>query len=142
MSSLVTLKRVALVKSLGYNLLPVSQLLDERYEVRFKLGASRILDSRGDLVCTIVPEGQIFHADFSQSFGPLRCFVAGPSSELWRWHRRLGHLSFELLSRLSALDLVRGLPRLRFEKDLVCAPCSKKIEPVNLFKRKLTLGEI
>jgi transposase InsO family protein len=27
------------------------------------------------------------------------------------------------LSRLSKLKLVRGLPRLRFEKELVCAPC-------------------
>ena len=69
-SKLETLKHVALVKSLGYNLFSVSQLLDEGYEVRFKLGASRVLDSRGDLVCTIVPEGQIFHTDFSQSFGP------------------------------------------------------------------------
>jgi transposase InsO family protein len=35
----------------------------------------------------------------------------------------LGHLSFDPLSRLSKLDLVRGLPRLRLEKELVCAPC-------------------
>jgi hypothetical protein len=28
-----------------------------------------------------------------------------------------------LLSRLSKLNLVRGLPRLRLEKELVCAPC-------------------
>jgi hypothetical protein len=32
-------------------------------------------------------------------------------------------LSFDLLSRLSKLNMVRGLPRLRFEKELVCAPC-------------------
>jgi hypothetical protein len=51
--------------SLGYNLLFVSQLLDEGFVVRFKTGYSRVLDSEGDLVCTIVPEGQIFGADFS-----------------------------------------------------------------------------
>jgi hypothetical protein len=49
--------------------------------------------------------------------------VAGSSSELWKWHRRLGHLSFDLLARLSLLDLIRGLPKLKFEKDLVCHPC-------------------
>jgi hypothetical protein len=38
-------------------------------------------------------------------------------------HRKLGHLSFDLLSRLSKLNLVRGFPRLRFEKELVCALC-------------------
>ena len=98
-------------------------MLDEGFEVRFKSGASRILDSRGDLVCVILPEGQVFRADFSRSFGPACCLVAGSSTELWRWHRRLGHLSFDLLTRLSALDLIRGLPKLKYEKDLVCAPC-------------------
>jgi hypothetical protein len=118
-SDKVTLKRVALVKSLGFNLLSVSQLLDEGFEVHFKFGESRLLDSRGDLVCMIIPEGQIFRADFSRSLGPARCLMAGLSSDLWKWHRRLGHLSFDLVSRLSGLDLVRGLPRLKLEKDLV-----------------------
>jgi transposase InsO family protein len=79
------------------------------------------LDSRVDLVCMVVPEGQVFRADFSQSSGVERCFLASSSSELWRWHRKLGHLSFDLLSRLSEHNLVRGLPRLRLEKELVCA---------------------
>jgi hypothetical protein len=49
-SDKVRLKRVALVESLGFNLLSVSQLLDEGFEVRFKSSESRLLDSRGDLV--------------------------------------------------------------------------------------------
>jgi len=44
-SDTVRLKHVALVRPLGYNLLSVSQLLDEGFEVRFKNGSSRILDS-------------------------------------------------------------------------------------------------
>jgi hypothetical protein len=113
-SESVTLRRVSLVKSLGYNLLSVSQLLDEGFEVRFKMGCSRVLDSRGDLVCTIVLEGQIFRTDFSQCVGSSRYLVAGVSAELWKWHRRLGHLSFDLLSRFSWLGLVRGLPKLKY----------------------------
>jgi hypothetical protein len=74
-------------------------------------------------VCMVVSEGQVFRADFYQSFGVECCFLAGSSSELWKWHKKLGHLSFSLLSRLSKLNLVRGLPRLRLEKELVCAPC-------------------
>jgi hypothetical protein len=65
----------------------------------------------------------VSRADFSQSSSVERCFLAGSSSELWKWHRKLSHLSFDLLSRLSKLNLVRGLPRLKFEKELVCAPC-------------------
>jgi hypothetical protein len=59
-SDKITLRRVALVQSLGYNFLFVSQLLDEGFEVLFRPGGSRILDSRGDLVCMAVPEGQVF----------------------------------------------------------------------------------
>jgi hypothetical protein len=61
----ITLRRVALVHSLGYNLLFVSQLLDEGFEVLFRPSGSRILDSLGDLVCMVVPDGQVFRADFS-----------------------------------------------------------------------------
>ena len=117
------LKDVALVLSLYFNLLLLSKLLKDGFEVRFKSNSSRILDPQGDLVCVIVPFGNVFHAAFSCSFGSSRCLMAGSSSEIWKWHRRLGHLSFDLLARLSSLGLIRGLPKLKFEKDLVCHPC-------------------
>jgi hypothetical protein len=63
-SDKITLRHVSLIQSLGYNLLSVSQLLDEGFEVLFRPSGSRILDSRGDLVFTVVPEGQVFRADF------------------------------------------------------------------------------
>jgi len=89
-----SLREVSLVSKLGFNLLSVSQLLDDRCEVRFKKGCSRVLDAKGELVCMILPFGRIFQIDFSQSSGPSRCLVgSGPSSssssELWKWHRRI-----------------------------------------------------
>ncbi|XP_066311656.1 uncharacterized protein [Miscanthus floridulus] len=71
-----TLKDVVLVKNLHYNLLSVSQLLEDDFEVRFKKGNSRVLDSAGNLVCKISPFRRIFKADFSKSFGETRCLVA------------------------------------------------------------------
>jgi hypothetical protein len=65
----------------------------------------------------------VFRADFSQSSGVECCFLAGSSSELWKWHKNLGYLSFDLLSRLSKLNFVRGLPWLRFEREMVCVLC-------------------
>jgi hypothetical protein len=44
-SDKITLRRVALVQLLRYNLLSVYQLLDEGFEVLFRSGSSRILDS-------------------------------------------------------------------------------------------------
>jgi hypothetical protein len=53
----------------------------------------------------------------------MKCLISQSSSKLWKWHRRLGHLSFNLLCRLSGLGLLRGLPLVKFESNLVCAPC-------------------
>jgi hypothetical protein len=44
-SDKISLRRIAIVQSLGYNLLSVSQLLDEGFEMLFRPGGSRILDS-------------------------------------------------------------------------------------------------
>jgi hypothetical protein len=76
-SDKITLRCVALVQSLGYNLLSVSQLLDKGFVVLFRPSDSRILDSRGGLVCMVVLEGQVFRANFSQSSGVEHCFLAG-----------------------------------------------------------------
>jgi hypothetical protein len=41
-----------------------------------------------------------------------------PLSELWKLHRKLGHMSFDFLCRLSRLGWIRGLLKPTFEKDL------------------------
>jgi hypothetical protein len=43
------IKDVALVSNMHFNLLTVSQLLEDDYEVRFKKGLSQVLYARGDL---------------------------------------------------------------------------------------------
>nr|GEW30451.1 hypothetical protein [Tanacetum cinerariifolium] len=49
----------------------------------------------------------------------------------WLWHRRLSHLNFGAINRLARQGLVRGLPKLKFEKDHLCSAgamgkCMKK----------------
>jgi hypothetical protein len=63
-----------------------------------------------------------FQAIFSFAQSSMKCSISQCSSELWKWHRRLGHLSFDLLCRLSGLGFLRGLPFLKFESNLVYAP--------------------
>jgi hypothetical protein len=75
------------------------------------------------LVYRIFPFGRVFSVDFSYSSSPSRCLLVGSYSLIWKWHRRLGHLSSNLLCRLSSFGMIQGLPKLKFEKDLVCHPC-------------------
>jgi hypothetical protein len=111
------------VDRLRYNLFFVSRLCDADLSVLFCKSDLHVLDSSGKRVCGISHIGNIFQADFSSAQSSLRCLISQSSSELWKWHRRLGHLSFDLLCRLSGLCLLQGLPLLKFESDLVCAPC-------------------
>jgi hypothetical protein len=119
----LTLNDVSHVDRLRYNLLFVSQLCDVDLSVLFHKSDLHVLDSSGKRICGFSHIGNVFHADFSSAQYSFRCLISQSSSELWKWHRRLGHLSFDLLCRLSGLGLLRGLPLLKFESDLVCAPC-------------------
>jgi hypothetical protein len=101
-----TLNDVTLVYRLRYNLLFISQLVDADLSVLFHKSGSHVLDSSGKRVCVISRIGNIFQADFSSAQFSLRCLISQSSSELWKWHRRLGHLSFDLLCRLSGLGLL------------------------------------
>jgi hypothetical protein len=92
-----TLKDVAHVDKLGYNLFSISQLVDAHLDVLFRKSGSKVLDSRGDLVCGISRIGKVFQADFSFAPSSMKCLISWFSLELWKWHMRLGHLSFNLL---------------------------------------------
>jgi hypothetical protein len=91
--------------------------------VLYRKSDSRVLDSGGNLVCGVSRIKNVFQADFSLVQSSLRSLLSQPSFKLWKWHRRLGHLSFDLLYRLSGLGLLLELSLLKFESDLVCASC-------------------
>ncbi|GJT85336.1 retrovirus-related pol polyprotein from transposon TNT 1-94 [Tanacetum coccineum] len=46
------------------------------------------------------------------------CLLSNASkTKSWLWHRRLSHLNFGAINHLARHGLVRGLPKLKFEKD-------------------------
>jgi hypothetical protein len=92
-----TLNDVTLVDKLRYNILSISQLCNADLNVLFCKSNSHVLDSSGKRVCGISRIGNVFQTDFSSAQSSLRCLILQSSSELCKWHRRLGHLSFDLL---------------------------------------------
>jgi hypothetical protein len=113
----LTLNDIALVDKLRYNLLSISQLVNADLDVLF----SKFLILLASLFVGFCPE-KVFQTDFSFAQSFVKCLISQSSSELWKWHRRLGHLSFDLLCGLSGLGLLRGLPMLMFESNLACSP--------------------
>nr|GFA10073.1 hypothetical protein [Tanacetum cinerariifolium] len=45
-------------------------------------------------------------------------------TKFWLWHRRLPRLNFGAINHLVRHGLVRGLPKLKFEKDHLCSICA------------------
>lgn len=41
----------------------------------------------------------------------------------WLWHKRLGHVHFELINKIVSKELVISLPKLKFSKSNLCDAC-------------------
>nr|GEU69570.1 retrovirus-related Pol polyprotein from transposon TNT 1-94 [Tanacetum cinerariifolium] len=113
------------VEGLGHNLFSVGQFCNSDLEVAFRKhscyvrdtdGVELIKGSRGSNLYTISVEDMM---KFS-----LICLLSKASkNKSWLWHRRLNHLNFGTINDLVRKHLVRGLPRLKFEKDHLCSAC-------------------
>ena len=54
----------------------------------------------------------------------------------WVWHRRLRHANERLISKLSKLQLVKGLPNIDYHSDALCGACLKGKIVKSSFKTK------
>nr|GFA24247.1 hypothetical protein [Tanacetum cinerariifolium] len=53
------------------------------------------------------------------------CLLSKESkTKSWLWHHRLSHLNFGAINHLARQGLVRGLPKLKFEKYHLCSACA------------------
>ncbi|GJW56208.1 retrovirus-related pol polyprotein from transposon TNT 1-94 [Tanacetum coccineum] len=122
----VTISRVYFVEGLGHNLFSVGQFCDSNLEVAFHQhtcyiqnleGVDLLTGSRGDNLYTLSL------GDMMAS--PPICLLSKASkTKSWLWHRRLSHLNFGSINHLARHGLVRGLPKLKFEKDHLCSACA------------------
>ncbi|GJS46493.1 integrase, catalytic region, zinc finger, CCHC-type containing protein [Tanacetum coccineum] len=62
----------------------------------------------------------IFVEDMMKS-SPICLLSKASKNKSWLWHCRLNHLNFRTINDLARKDLVRDLPRLKFEKDHLCS---------------------
>nr|GEW01038.1 hypothetical protein [Tanacetum cinerariifolium] len=55
---------------------------------------------------------------------PICLLSKASKTKSWLWHRRLSHMNFGAINHLARQGLVRGLPKLKFEKDHICSACA------------------
>nr|GEW85354.1 retrovirus-related Pol polyprotein from transposon TNT 1-94 [Tanacetum cinerariifolium] len=115
----VTILRVYFVEGLGHNLFFVGQFCDSDLEVAFRQhtcficnldGVDLLTGSRGNNLYT-------FSLQDMMASSPICLLSKASKTKSWLWHRRLSHLNFGAINHLARQGLVRGLPKLKFEKD-------------------------
>ncbi|GKB83366.1 retrovirus-related pol polyprotein from transposon TNT 1-94 [Tanacetum coccineum] len=122
----ITISRVYYMEGLEHNLFSFGQFCDSNLEVAFRKHTCFIHNLEGvDLL-----SGSRGTNLYSLSIGdmmvssPICLFSKATKTKSWLWHRCLSHLNFGALNHLARNGLVRGLPRLKFEKDHLCFACA------------------
>nr|GFC22825.1 retrovirus-related Pol polyprotein from transposon TNT 1-94 [Tanacetum cinerariifolium] len=125
----VTISRVYYVDGLGHNLFSIGQFwqfCDSDLEVAFRQhtcfirnldGVDLLTGSRGNNLYTLSLQ------DMMES-SPICLLSKASKTKSWLWHRRLSHLNFGAINHLARQGLVRGLLKLKFEKDHLCSACA------------------
>ncbi|GJS78689.1 retrovirus-related pol polyprotein from transposon TNT 1-94 [Tanacetum coccineum] len=122
----VTILRVYYIEGLRHNLFSVGQFCDSNLEVAFRQHTCYIRNlecvdlltgSRGDNLYTLSLEDMM-------ASSPICLLSKASKTKSWLWHRRLSHLNFRAINHLARHGLVRGLPKLKFEKDYLCSACA------------------
>ena len=72
-------------------------------------GKAKLLDGKGNLVgSSKQTKGNLFYLDLSES----SCFIS-QVEERWLWNKRICHVNFDNLVKISKNRRVRGIPSLR-----------------------------
>ncbi|GJZ23730.1 retrovirus-related pol polyprotein from transposon TNT 1-94 [Tanacetum coccineum] len=80
-------------------------------------GVDLLKGSRGSNLYTISLE------EMMQS-SPICLLSKATKTKSWLWNRRLSHLNFGYINEISKQGLVRGLPKLKFQKDHLFSACA------------------
>src|SRR6185295_828043 len=132
----VKVSNVNLVSSLGFNLLSISQLCDQgKNEVKFTSSNYYVVNNKG----TMILKGKRFKNIYviDSSFIPEEKLYLSTFKDVSSlWHKRLGHASMDLIHKLQAKELVRGLPQINKERTELCSHCVMGKQVRNSFKSK------
>ncbi|XP_074306526.1 uncharacterized protein LOC141641776 [Silene latifolia] len=73
---------------------------------------------------------------FALSSRTISCMSALKKNDPWLWHKRLGHVNARTLNTLKRLDLVDGIPNMKFDFNSLCDDCAKGKQVRSSFKSK------
>ncbi|GJU07034.1 retrovirus-related pol polyprotein from transposon TNT 1-94 [Tanacetum coccineum] len=122
----VTISSVYYVEVLGHNLFFVGQFCDGDLEVAFRKNTCFIRNLEGGDLLFGSHDTNLYTISLDNILKTsLICLLSKASkTKSWLWHRQLSHLNFGTINKLAKDGLVRGIPRLKFQKDHLCSACA------------------
>ncbi|XP_040370262.1 uncharacterized protein LOC112183342 isoform X3 [Rosa chinensis] len=119
------LQNVLFVEGLHANLISVSQLTDDYEDVNFNKTRCIVTDNNGkNIMGGLRSKDNCYHVRANKSVEVQTCLKAKTSDDVLElWHRRLGHVNFQDLLKLSHKESVRGMPFLSGKPDKMCDGC-------------------
>ena len=137
-NSTTFIENVFHVKGLKYNLISISQLCDKGYTVSFSPIMCVITNPKDNSIIFIeTRHGNVYIVDLNNMSNLSQCLMANKDKNeeiSWLWHRRLGHVSINLMSKLIRKDLVRGLSKVRLETNKLYDACQLGKQTRNSFR--------
>ncbi|GKE15105.1 retrovirus-related pol polyprotein from transposon TNT 1-94, partial [Tanacetum coccineum] len=111
--------RVYYVEGLGHNLFSVGQFCDSDLEVAFPQHTCFIRNLEGVDLLTGSQGDNLYILSLGDKMvsSPICLLSKATKTKSWLWHQRLSHLNFGAINHLARHGLVRGLPKLKFEKE-------------------------
>src|ERR1044072_2893244 len=132
-----SIKNVLLVEGLIHNLLSISQLADNGYDVIFNQKSCTVVNQKdGSILFNGTRKNNIYKISISELVKQNAKCLLSVNDEQWVWHRKLGHVSLRRISQLNKLELVRGFPNLKFTSEALCEACQKGKFSKKSFKAK------
>ncbi|GJU01423.1 retrovirus-related pol polyprotein from transposon TNT 1-94, partial [Tanacetum coccineum] len=104
----------------------VGQFCDSNLEVAFRQHTCFIRNLEGVDLLTGSRGNNLYTLSLGDMMAssPICLLSKASKTKSWLWHRRLSHLNFGAINHLARHGLVRGLPKLKFEKDHLCSACA------------------
>ncbi|GKA45457.1 retrovirus-related pol polyprotein from transposon TNT 1-94 [Tanacetum coccineum] len=123
----MTVKKVYYVEGLGHNLFSVGQFCDKGLEVAFRKSTCFVRNEDGVDLLTGDRSSNLYTISRNKIASNSLAYLLAKasSSQSWLWHQRLSHLNFATINNLVKNNLVRGLPKMKFEKDHLCSACEQ-----------------
>ncbi|GKD53936.1 retrovirus-related pol polyprotein from transposon TNT 1-94, partial [Tanacetum coccineum] len=123
----MTIKKVYYVEGLGHNVFSVGKFCDKGLDVAFRKSSCFVRTEDGVDLLTDDPSSNLYTIALNDIASNSLAYLLAKasSSQSWLWHQRLSHLNFATINNLVKNTLVRGLPKMKFEKDHLCSACEQ-----------------